>query len=172
MVNKKQKKLILICLAVLLVVLIILIVVKASLGGKNNVENNETTSNSVVNNKNNDELIRKLKRVSESERIRIYLGTYFKYLEEKKYEGAYNLLYPEFRNNYFPKLEDFENYIKKQNLPEIFRITYADISMQGQYYLVTVKLGDMNSPSTTTDMTINLIIQENDYNDFYISFQK
>ena len=90
--------------------------------------------------KKNQELISKLKRADESERIRTYLGIYFKYIENKNYEDAYELLYNDFKQNYFPSLNDYKKYIEKCNYPELLSIDYKSISMQGDYYIVVVKL--------------------------------
>lgn len=177
MLDNKKKKTILIIISLLVVLLIILMIWLASAKKTENDKTNSADSNNIVldtrtDEEKKDDLIKKLKRSSESERIRIYLGTYFNYIEDKDYESAYNLLYPDFKNNYFKTLDEFEDYIKEQNFPEIMSISYDDISMQGEYYIVTVKIGDFLTKSSTTARKMNLIVKENDYNDYYISFQK
>ena len=119
-----------------------------------------------------EELMEELKSVSEGERIKIYISQYFKFLEQKDYNSAYNLLYPEFKKNYFPTIDDYTKYISEQELPELFTIDYDDIYMQGSYYIATVRIGDMFTRTDTTKVTYTLIIQENGYNDFYISIKK
>lgn len=118
----------------------------------------------------NEKLLKKLKKESESERIQTYLGIYFKYIEEKDYASAYDLLYPKFKENYFPTLEDFEEYLKEQDLPDMLTISYDDIYIQGEYYIVTVKIGDLLTRAAL-EQEKTLILQENGYNDYYISFK-
>lgn len=82
------------------------------------------------------------------------------------------MLYDEFRQNYFPTLEDYENYIKEQDFPELLTIDYDNITTQGELYIVTVRIGNMQARSETQKVEKRFIIKENDYNDYYISFKK
>ena len=59
--------------------------------------------------------------------------------EEKNYEKAYNLLYEDYKNNYFPTLEDFEKYAKER-YPDFMRIEHTYMSRQGDYYILTVNI--------------------------------
>lgn len=177
MVNKKQKKMILISIIILVILLIFILILLSLTKKKENVSKIESNTTNVILDSRTEEqkdkdLIKKLKRMEEAERIRTYLGTYFKFIEKKDYESAYKLLYPEFKNNYFKNLEDFEKYIKEQKFPELMKISYDDISLVGKYYKVTVRVGSMLSETMTTAKKINLVIQENDYNNYYISFRK
>ena len=53
-----------------------------------------------------------IKNMSESKRMKRYIGMFFEDIEEGKYLEAYSVLNEEFKNNYFPRLEDFEEYAK------------------------------------------------------------
>lgn len=179
-INKKN------ILIVTIIVLSIIIIVILNILNKIKTENKEevfksnntinaTDNENIIDNRTEDEknqeLISKLKRMDESERIRTYLGIYFKYIENKNYEAAYELLYNDFKQNYFPSLNDYKKYMEECNYPEVLSIDYKSISTQGDYYIVVVGIGDFLSKSNTTDDEVRFIIKENNYNDFYISFQ-
>lgn len=176
-VNKKKK--------ILFIIIGILFILILSIGiyvSKNNLnqdikENKETNIEEEENAKNKDdeEKIKKLKKVSESERIRTYLGEYFNYLENKDYESAYNLLYPKFRENYFQDLDSYKKYLTENNYPDMYSINYNNIRTQGDYYIVNLDIGDLLDRDTlrlkiqNSDRTF--IIKEEDYNKFYLSFK-
>lgn len=170
MLRIKNKKLLmsLIIICVLIILMILSILIREN-------KNINTEKQIVIDEQNKkqeeEELLEELKSVSESERIKIYISKYFKYIENKDYNSAYELLYPDFKNSYFPTIEDYEKYIEEQDYPGLLTIDYNDIYMQGEYYIVTVKIGDMITRSETTKMEKQLIIQENGYNDYYISLK-
>ena len=173
MSNDKKKKTILIVVAILISLLLLLLIIFGNIKNKEkNSINNSISSNENANKEKDVELIKKLKKVDEAERIRIYLGTYFKYIEKKEYESAYNLLYPEFKATYFPKLEDFKKYIEDENFPEMLSIEYNDISLKGSYYVVDIIIRDFLNKRIRYNKSGKFIVQENDYNDYFISFQK
>lgn len=171
MKNKKIKTIILITISILVVLLFVIIIsLNVAKEAEESKDNNEIEDTRTEEEKNTD-LINELKEVSESERIRTYLGTYFKHIEQKEYGMAYDLLYPKFKANYFPSVEDFEQYIKEQYYPDLLSIEYNEISIQGEYYIVKVKIKDFLNNSDTTAREMNLIVKENNYNDYYISFK-
>ena len=174
MLKKQNKKILiaLITICALIILIILFLLVK-----ENKKTDSETGSETEVEQEkqkqeDENELLEELKSASESERIKIYISEYFKYIENKDYNSAYKLLYPEFKNNYFHTIEDYEKYIEEQDYPELFTIEYDDIYMQGRYYIVTIRIGDMLTRSDTTKIEKQLIIQENGYNEYYISLKK
>ena len=167
--RKKQKLILIIAIAVLFILLIIIVAISSSLNPTDNTieQNSVQTNNNQI--KEDEAFVKKLKKSSESERIRLYLGKYFKYIETKDYESAYNLLYPDFKTNYFPTLEDFKSYLQKEKFPDIPDIQYINIYLRGTYYIVDITIVDLlNSGYKKSG---NYIVQENDYNNYYISFQ-
>lgn len=173
-----NKKMIIIGIVIVIIIISVILIIL-----NNNSNNNEVSNNDGNNNQNysktektvskeEQEKISKLKTKKEAERIKTYLGTYLKYIETKDYSSAYSLLYDEFRQNYFPTLEDYENYIKEQDFPELLTIDYDNITTQGELYIVTVRIGNMQARSETQKVEKRFIIKENDYNDYYISFKK
>ena len=182
MKTDKKKKIILISIIGTIIIILIMLLTILKLKKQNtNLEKidndlNTTSEQTATENEEVDEeekrLISKLKKVSEAERIRIYLGKYFKHIEKKEYDKAYELLYPQFKENYFPTLEDYEKYIAEQQYAEVMTIDYDDIHMQGKYYIVTVKIGDLLSGADIVKKEKTFIVQENGYNDYYISLKK
>ena len=179
-INKKKVLIVSIVILSIIIIIILNILNKIKTENKEEIFKSNNTINTTDNediidnrteDEKNQELISKLKRADESERIRTYLGIYFKYIENKNYEDAYELLYNDFKQNYFPSLNDYKKYIEKCNYPELLSIDYKSISMQGDYYIVVVKIGDLLSKSNTIDNEVKFVIKENNYNDVYISFQ-
>lgn len=170
--KKNTKVILIVAIAVLVILLLIIIGIKNNIKKQEEQNKNEVVVDNRTEEQKSNELVSKLKNVSESERIRIYLGQYFKNIESKKYEEAYNVLYPQYKTNYFPTLESFKKYIEEKKYPDLLAISYNDIYMQGKYYIVEVTITDFLGKNLTFKEKEKLIIQENYYNDYYISFQK
>lgn len=119
--------------------------------------------------KNEEELIKKLSTQSERDRLEYYCGVYFKHLEHKEYEEAYKLLYKEFKDKYFPTLDKYKEYIKK-TYPQNWALEYDDITRQGNIYVLKLKILDILG-NKENEKSQRIVIRENTYNDFVISFQ-
>lgn len=176
MKEKNKKKLILeIVIVIIIIVMLIIVLCKQKIDNEyndkvNTSENSKGMEQEEV--ETDEEKINKLKKKTEAERIKTYLGTYFKYIETKDYDSAYNLLYSEFKQNYFPTIEDYKKYIQEQDFPALMTIDYDGISTQGELYIVTVRIGNMTARSDTQKVEKSFIIKENNYNDYFISFKK
>ena len=119
-----------------------------------------------------DEIIKMLadnNRFQERDRIEYYCGEYFKHLENKEFDKAYDLLYPEFKNKYFPTLEEYKAYIER-TYPADYAFIYDDISRQGDIYVLRLKICDVLG-SRENEKIQRVVIRENNYNDFVLSFQ-
>ncbi len=169
-----SKKMIILGIIIVIIIIVIILTILNSKKINNKEENNNQTSSNVEKKDSNEdqEKIAKLKTKKEAERIKTYLGTYFKYVEKKDYNSAYNLLYDEFKKNYFPTLEDYEKYIQEQDLPALLTIDYDNIVTQGELYIVTLRIGNVQARSDTQKVEKKFVVKENDYNDYYISFEK
>ena len=117
----------------------------------------------------NEEIIKKLSTSNERDRMEYYCGEYFKHIEKHEYEQAYNLLYTEFKQKYFPTIEEFEEYVKK-TYPKAWALDYDDITRQGDIYVLRLKIYDVLG-SRENEKIQRIVIKENYYNDFVISFQ-
>lgn len=115
----------------------------------------------------NQEILSKLKGMGERDRMEFYIGEYIEYVEQENYEKAYELLYPEFRNNYFKTIDDYKKYAK-ETYPSGIIMNYSNIERQGEYYVVFVDIIDEEDSSKKISQ--NIVVKENNYNDFYLSF--
>lgn len=130
-------------------------------------ENTETKTVEVP--QTQEEIIKYLSKLGERDRMEYYCGKYFKHIEKKEYEAAYNLLYTEFKQNYFPTIEQYEEYIQK-TYPETWALEYSDITRQGSIYVLKLKILDVLG-SKENEKSQRIVVKENNYNDFVISFQ-
>ena len=117
-----------------------------------------------------EERILELKSMSEVERIHEYFSEYVRCIDVKDYETAYSYLYPEFKENYFPNFEDYEEYAKKE-YPEFMGIQYEDIERQGNYYILTVYIYDALAEHIDVYVVQKFVIYEKDFGEFVLSFQ-
>lgn len=117
-----------------------------------------------------DDSDNELKDMSERQRMEFYFSEFMDYIENGKYQEAYNLLYPEFKENYFKTLDDFKKYVNKL-YPEFVSFSYNDIERQGNIYvlMITVINPDLNKSEAKKSQRI--VIKENNFNDFVLSFQ-
>lgn len=165
---------------ILVVIIIILTSINVSLlKEKKERDKNTSTTNTVeeqtyvrqTEEELKQERIQKLKKLGERDRMEYYIGEYIGLIEEKKYDKAYELLYPEFKDNYFKTLEDFENYAKEK-YPSSIIMSYNNIERQGDYYVLFTEIIDADTVNTIAEKRIsqNIVVKENGYDDFYISF--
>ncbi len=107
--------------------------------------------------------------MGERDRMEYYVGSFITAVENKKYEEAYEMLYSDFRKNYFPTFSDFENYAKTK-FPTMISVEHTNFERNGEVYVLWSTLsnpmGDKNS-----SIEMNFIIKENDLNDFDLSFK-
>lgn len=133
------------------------------------ISNVKSEKDNVIVPKDDKELVVKLSKMKERDRIEYYCGEYIKKIEQKEYENAYNLLYSEFKEKYFPTLESFKEYVDK-TYPEEFALEYDDITRQGNIYVLRLKILDILG-SKEDEKVQRVVILENNYNDFVMSFQ-
>ena len=133
------------------------------------VKEKEKSTQTITVPQTDEELIKRLSTLGERDRMEYYCGVYFKYLENKEYEKAYNLLYTEFKTKYFPTIEEYEQYIQK-TYPQTWALEYDDITRQGSIYVLKLKILDILG-SKENEKSQRIVIKENSYNNFVISFQ-
>ena len=113
------------------------------------------------------EIIEELSTYKERDRMEYYCGIYFRHIENKEYKSAYNLLYSEFKQTYFPTLEEYIAYIQK-TYSSLWALEYNDISREGSIYVLRLDVIDILE---STEKSQRIVVKENTYNDFVISFQ-
>jgi len=165
---KNKKRFMIIVLILVSIVNLILIVKIVKLNKKNNSINNQSISS--IQTKSEDEIeLEKLKKMTERDRMEFYFYKFISYIKGGDYEKAYDLLYPEFKENYFKTQEEFTNYVKK-TYPKTVGFSYNDIDRQGEIYVLLVDVMDTNK-KVTNKKSQRVVIKENNFNDFVLSFQ-
>lgn len=117
-----------------------------------------------------EDRILELKSMNETDRIHEYFTEYINTIDARNYEKAYEYLYPEFKQNYFPSQSDFESYIN-ENYPEYLGVEYTDIDRQGTYYILTVRIYNTLEEEITSYLEQKFVIYENNFGEFTLSFQ-
>ena len=116
----------------------------------------------------NDMQVGKLSSMSERDRMEYYVSRFVKAIEEKQYESAYNMLYDEFKTNYFPTLSSFEEYTKTK-FPKMISLQHNNFERNGDYYILFITMSNLLG-SKNDQTEINFVVKENDLNDFVLSF--
>lgn len=150
------------------IVILLLIVYNAQ---KNKVNYNDLTEEEVmeaVNKEVKDMQTSKLSSMSERDRMEYYVSKFVKAIEEKQYESAYNMLYDEFKTNYFPTLSSFEEYVKTK-FPRMISFQHNNFERNGDYYILFITMSNLLG-SKDDKIEINFVVKENDLNDFVLSF--
>lgn len=112
----------------------------------------------------------KIAGLNEMLRMQTYFGEYISYIESQNYEAAYSLLYDNFKQTYFPTLEQFETYAKS-HYPAMSTIEYTKIDREGKYYVLTYIMRDTLNSNIQDDVKEQrVVIMENDVEDFKLSF--
>ncbi len=165
----KNKKTILTIMVICIILAVIITLIILSIKKDNKPEPNVTPSNHIetAEEKNTRE-IEELKGMGETSRMQFYVSKYISYLEEGDYESAYNLLYDEFKQNYFKTQEEFTTYVKNK-YSDIITLDYEKTERLGPYYVVTVNFKDLIND--TKNYTQLFVLKENGFNDFVLSFQ-
>jgi len=110
-----------------------------------------------------------LETLEERERMEYYFGMFLGYIENEQYDEAYELLYPEFKENYFPTINSFIEYAQK-TFPEMATIEHENIERNGDVYVLWINIIDALNGKPGEEKKMNIVIKENDYNDIVMSF--
>lgn len=166
--QEKIKMILLISFLSLLTIINIIVGI-SKFSKKDNTQNNVEENMNIENE--NKEVIEEqidIYTMTEGDRIRNYLSTYMSYLEKDEYQKAYDLLYPEFKQNYFKTLEEFENYIEER-YPMFITYNQDDIQRQGNYFILEITI--LSDSDDKENFSQRFVIYENGINDFVLSFE-
>lgn len=157
---------------VLLIIALITILINITLYTKlylnlNEEEKKETVSE--IQKSPEETELEKLQKMTERDRIEYYFSKFINYINEEEYEKAYELLYPEFKDNYFKTEQEFEKYVKKI-YPKSVGFSYNDIDRQGNIYVLMITVIDTNK-KVGEEKSQRIVVRENDINKFELSFQ-
>lgn len=181
----KEKNKLLYIILTMIILILIAVNIKLFINNQFNVSQNEnevsdnkilnqninTNYNTVSAEEDEENRTNKIATLTERQRMQTYFGTYISYVENEKYQEAYNLLYDGFKQNYFPSIENFTNYVQN-NYPSNIVVEYTNIERQGTIFILTVKIRDALNDSTQTEVQENrVVVMENATNDFKLSFE-
>ncbi|MGN1330655.1 MAG: hypothetical protein ACI4VN_04900 [Clostridia bacterium] len=173
--NNKKYITIMIISFIIMIVAIILIVKMAT---KSEKKENSTIANSSGYEETEENIEEEIKSMSETRRIKRYIGIFLQNIEDGKYQEAYDVLNEEFKLNYFPTIESFTEYAQKHLDSTTFAITYDNIerlgnNKTGNMYTVQVTITDIFQPKLEEDEKLEssyFVVIEYDYNDYEMSF--
>lgn len=171
MANKKKnnKKLYLIGFILIIIIFVINLTFNQKEKDSYNIEQEEKTEEQIRDIE-NENTIQQLQDMEERDRMEFYFGMFLNYVEAEEYEKAYDLLYEEFKKNYFPTVDSFIKYAKEK-IPQMPIIQYENIERNGDVYVLWIHMFDaLGSKSDDAKKEMNVVIQEKDYNDFVMSF--
>lgn len=113
------------------------------------------------------EFMDKYYKSDEPEKVALNIQKVFEALNSKDYNYVYNKLAESFKKEHFSKLEDFEDYAKK-NFFETNEVEYLGYTKESEeYYSYIIKIKDKNSKETKG---LKIIMKLEDGTDFIMSF--
>ena len=112
-------------------------------------------------------IVSKLMNMKERDRIEFYFSRFIEAIESESYEKAYEMLYEDYKDTYFPTLNEFKVYSEK-TFPYMMSVEHTNFERNGDVYILFVTIFDSLTPSEGKDM--KFVIKENSYNDFTMSF--
>ena len=175
-ISKTKKEQMLVVLISIIFILILIVVVTVAVYILNNGNENETTDNATlvteqIEENEQEAVLEKLYDMTEQDRITYYCAEFFKLVDNGEYEEAYEILYEEYKENYFPTLASFKVYMQDY-FPDDFSLDYTNIERLGDIYVLWVDVADTLNGSYGNNFSFNVVIRENDFDDYDLSFSK
>lgn len=158
-------------IGIVVVIVIIFLIVLKVVSNKNKVDYSKLSDEElkvVVANKIDDINKNELGNLGERDRIEYYLSEFITAIENKNYETAYQMLYDEFKEKYFPSISDFEEYAKTK-FPSMISLEHTNIERNGDTYILWITLSNPLA-GKKSQKEMNFVIRENGLNDFELSF--
>jgi len=169
--KKNNKRLIIAIIAIIVVITIVVVVVTNKKKNEPLTDEQIAELNMKKKEEDNKKALKELYEKSESQRMEYYCKTFFTLIDNDKYEDAYNLLYSEYKENYFPTLANFKKYFEDY-YPESIGLSYENIERLGEIYVLTVNVKDMVNGTLGHNFKIYFVIKENALNDYVVSFSR
>ena len=176
MATKRNKqfdiKIVIATFVIALLLLLIVILIAAKIQKSNTPEAKLEAENAKYIQAKNDQKKVNLSEMSEEKRMNQYCADFFRLIDSKNYEAAYNLLYSDYKENYFPTLNNFKTYFEEY-FPDDFALSYSNFQRMGDIYILWVSVTDiLNGPKYGHNFSMNVVIKENALNDYVISFSR
>lgn len=115
--------------------------------------------------------VQDLTGMSEQERMEFYCAQFFKYISVRDFDSAYDMLYHEYKENYFPTIESFETYMIEY-FPAEVSIIYNNLERLGNIYVLWIHVSDVYNGAYGHNFDMNIVIREDAYNDIQMSFSR
>ena len=160
-----------IIIGIIIIFAIILLIILNVISNKKKINYSKLSDeelDTVIANKIEDINKSELSNMGERDRMEHYLSEFITAVESGNYETAYQMLYSEFKENYFPSISDFEKYAKG-TFPSIIALKNTNIERNGDIYVLWVTISNPLS-GKASEKEMNFVIKENDLNDFELSF--
>lgn len=171
--NNNNKYIVIVAIVAIAMLATLCVIISLIIPKQNNKESKSGSSQTTSSN-NTSETISpedEIKSLSESNRMKRYIGIFFENIEQENYQEAYNKLNEDYKSNYFSTLQEFTDYAKENFKTNMLGVTYDNIerlgnNKTGNMYVVKVTVADMVKGKIETDF----VIIEKDYNDYEMSF--
>lgn len=154
-------------------------IVKSTQKGNNT---NTAANNTSVTDENTDEesidQVDEIKQLSESGRMKRYIGNFFNNIEDGDYQSAYNVLNEDFKKRYFSNIDEFTTYAKKNFGSSMVGISYDNIerlgnNKTGNMYVLLLTISNVFQKKLNDDEKLPqtyFVIVEKDYDNYEMSF--
>lgn len=108
-----------------------------------------------------DEFMNTYKNSTDTDKVYMNIEKFFKMSNNKDYDGMYNVLDEEFRNNNYSTVSNFKKF-KEQNLFDVCKVKeIKNFEQSGEYYVVSVKIVNMANEKEEKTLTIIMKLMEN-----------
>jgi len=116
----------------------------------------------------NQKFIKEYNSSDETKKVQMNIDKFIQMINAKDYKSAYELLYDDFKNNYFPTEDVFKQYIKN-NLFEYNKITFDNFTNEGDTYIYELVVSD-KLENSTKEKILTVIMKLKEGTDFVMSF--
>ena len=171
MKNKIDQRKFIIAVTIILVVVLILGLFIYKLLTKDNTQ--ATYEKAVLERKEKikEVAVQDLTGMTEQERMEFYCAQFFKYISVRDFDSAYDMLYHEYKENYFPTIESFETYMIEY-FPAEVAVRYDNLERLGNIYVLWIHISDVYNGTYGHSFDMNVVIREDAYNDIKMSFSR
>lgn len=114
-------------------------------------------------------ILNKLNEMEERDRIEYYFSVFIRSVENREYEKAYDMLYEDFKKNYFPDIDTFEEYVNK-TFPKMMSVEHTNFERMENTYIMLVTVKSSLATGAGEGKEMKFVIRENNINDFVMSF--
>ncbi len=154
-------------------------IIKSTQKGNNtNITANSTNASSEETVDEQTSQLDEIKQLSESSRMKRYIGNFFNSIEDGDYQSAYDVLNEDFKKRYFSNLDEFTTYAKKNFGSSMVGISYDNIerlgnNKTGNMYVILVTISNVFQKKLNEDEKLPqtyFVIVEKDYDNYEMSY--